>query len=60
MNTIINIYYFEYTISKKLWTKENKRQRKTKKFILPFITVIMPPTIAKRIIILKNLLQLAQ
>lgn len=57
MNTIINIYYFEYTISKKLWTKENKRQRKTKKFILPFITVIMPPTTAKSIIIMpRNLL----
>ena len=57
MNTIINIYYFEYISSKKLWTKENKRQRKTKKFILPFITVIMPPTIEKSIIIItRNLL----
>lgn len=57
MNTIINIYYFEYTSSKKLWTKENKRQRKTKRFILPFITVSMPPTIAQSIIIMpRNLL----
>ena len=57
MNTIINIYYFEYTSSRKLWTKENKRQRKTKRFSLPFITVRIPPTIAQSIIVMpRNLL----
>lgn len=57
MNTIINIYYFEYTSSRKLWTKENKRQRKTKRFSLPFITVRIPPTRAQSIIVMpRNLL----
>lgn len=57
MNTIINIYYFEYTSSRKLWTKENKRQRKTKRFSLPFITVRIPPTITQSIIVMpRNLL----
>ena len=57
MNTIINIYYFEYTSSRKLWTKENKRQRKTKRFSSPFITVRIPPTIAQSIIVMpRNLL----
>ena len=57
MNTIINIYYFEYTSSRKLWTKENKRRRKTKRFSLPFITVRIPPTIAQSIIVMpRNLL----
>ena len=57
MNTIINIYYFEYTSSRKLWTKENKRQRKTKRFSLPFITVRIPPTIVQSIIVMpRNLL----
>lgn len=57
MNTIINIYYFEYTSSRKLWIKENKRQRKTKRFSLPFITVRIPPTIVQSIIVMpRNLL----
>ena len=58
MNTIINIYNFEYTSSKKLCVNEKSKQRYTKKFSWLLITVKMPPTIANSIIAIpRNLLK---
>lgn len=58
MNTIINIYYLEYINSKKLCTKENNKQRKTKRFIFPLMTVNIPPIIVQVMMVMpRNLLK---